>query len=133
MKPITGALDHDLHEDIAPFSANCAPDADLADTLGDARKHDVRDADAADEQADASDQTTGVARIADILLNPIEPLLPGVEAKILHVAMRMAQDAADLLDGRMKLGCVGDLEGEAVELQLSVPWSISPTTLALLN
>src|SRR5437879_1135226 len=49
-------LDEELRDDVAAFGAERATDADLARALGHARKHDVHNADAADEQRDGGNR-----------------------------------------------------------------------------
>ena len=46
-------LDEELEQHLAGAGADGEADADLAGALGDGDEHDVHDADAADEQADA--------------------------------------------------------------------------------
>ena len=48
-------LDQELQQDVALQRADREPDADLARALGDRDQHDVHDADAAHQQADAGD------------------------------------------------------------------------------
>ena len=94
------ALDQDLGEHIHRCRADGFADADLPDTLGDAREHDIDDADPADQKADPGDEHAADALVVDGQRDVVGELLLRLELEILQPLVRAHQHVANLLQRR---------------------------------
>src|SRR5206468_4179993 len=86
--------------DRAVGAADGFADANFADAFGDAGQHDVHNADAAHDEADAGDQSAAQAGVANGLADVVRPILGGVYLKILDALVGDQHGIASLLDGR---------------------------------
>src|SRR4029078_9730149 len=64
------------------------------------------------------DEPATETRVADVLLDRIEPFLPGIETEILDAAMCRGENPADLIECLLEAARIGHLEIEAVEFRL---------------
>src|ERR1051325_3063141 len=72
-------------------------DADFADALGNAREHNVHDANPTDKQADASDEPSAEAGIANEGIDLVSPIFLSSESEVFDPFMGGHKDVADLL------------------------------------
>ena len=108
-------FDNDLEEDIAAFGTDGEADADFADAFGDGSEHDIGDADAADDQADAGDEAAANFGAFDTALHVIEPLFAGDEREVLDAAVGEIEEGAGFFHGFLEAGGVTNLEDELIE------------------
>ena len=66
---------------------------------GDAGQHDVHDADAPDQEADAGDEAAADSGVVDESVDLLSPILLGAEGEILDGFVGAHQHVADLLEG----------------------------------
>ena len=94
--------------------SDCTPDADLSDALGDAREHDVCNADAAHDECDARDEDANKTGLLRLLLDGVAPFLSRIESEILNPTVGSEEDAAHFFERWLHIIRVGYLEGEFV-------------------
>ena len=112
-------FDQNLDEDVGRGGADGFADADFAHALGDARQHDVHDADAAHQQADAGDESAAHPRIMNEVVDLLRPILLGAKREILDALMRAHEHIADLLERFRQEVNVGDLQFQAGQARIA--------------
>ena len=89
---------------------------EFAHALGDAGQHDVGDADAADEEADAGDESAAQLRGTQAGFHALEPILARVEVIVIDPAPCAFQDTLHLAQRFIETGEIAHAEIQLVEL-----------------
>src|SRR5262249_27003488 len=91
------ALDQYLEENGRTGCANGLANANFPDPFVDARQHNVNDANAADEKADSSDDSSAHPAGSNLLVNGLELSLLRLKAEVLDSSMGQHQHVSSLL------------------------------------
>ena len=86
-------------QEVSSFNPVASHYDDFTHAFGNAREHDVHDADAADEKADAGDEATADPGIADEALNVLRPIFLGAEREIFDALVGGHENVVNLLNG----------------------------------